>query len=52
MHTSVSFPAIKSFRWLSIIRSEIILHWRFNRYDISATVIPGLLFLLAAWHSD
>lgn len=52
MHIPIDVSAARSLRWLDFIRSEMILYWRFTRYDISATVIPGLLFLLAAWHSD
>lgn len=39
-------------RWFHAIQSEIILLWRFNRYDLSSTLIPAILFLLAAWHSE
>jgi 4-hydroxybenzoate polyprenyltransferase len=48
MHIPIDVSAARSLRWLDFIRSEMILYWRFTRYDISATVIPGLLFLLAA----
>jgi 4-hydroxybenzoate polyprenyltransferase len=30
---------------------EIILIWAFIRYDLSATMIPAMLFVFAAWHS-
>lgn len=36
---------------LAAIRTEVAIHWKFTRYDISATLIPGVLFVLAAWHS-
>lgn len=42
--TSVQSP-------LSLIGREIYLFWKFNQYDISTTIIPGMLFLLAAWHT-
>lgn len=51
MHIPTSFPAVRLPHWLSAILSEARLYWRFTRYDISATVIPGLLFTLAAWHN-
>ncbi len=38
--------------WFNAIQFEIILLWRFNRYDLSSTLIPAILFLLAAWHSE
>lgn len=36
----------------ALIRNELVLLWRFNRYDISSTLIPGLMFMIAAWHHD
>lgn len=36
----------------ALIRNELVLFWRFNRYDISSTLIPGLMFMIAAWHHD
>lgn len=51
MHIPARFPAVRLPLWLSAILSELHLYWRFTRYDISATVMPGLLFALAAWHS-
>jgi 4-hydroxybenzoate polyprenyltransferase len=52
MHAPALFNAFVRLRWLEAVRSEVILHWKFNRYDIAATFIPGLLFVLAAWHAD
>ncbi len=52
MHTPASLHNNLSPRWLEAIRAEIILQWKFNRYDISATLIPGVLFVLAAWHGS
>lgn len=52
MHATALLHAFVRRRWLEAIRSEVILHWKFNRYDIAATFIPGLLFVLAAWHSQ
>ncbi|MCX7860853.1 MAG: UbiA family prenyltransferase [Chloroflexus sp.] len=52
MHIPTSIPAVHPPRWLTALLSEIHLYWRFTRYDISATIIPGMLFVLAAWHSD
>ncbi|MGQ9927488.1 MAG: UbiA family prenyltransferase [Chloroflexaceae bacterium] len=51
MHASALFNAFVRLRWLEAVRSEVILHWKFNRYDIAATFIPGLVFVLAAWHT-
>ncbi len=52
MHILTGIPAATPSRWLDVLRSEITLYWKFNRYDISATVMPGMLFVLAAWHSQ
>lgn len=52
MHVLTGIPAATPSRWLNALRSEITLYWKFNRYDISATVMPGMLFVLAAWHSQ
>ncbi len=51
MHALDNVPAPRSLPWINTIISEILLYWKFNRYDISATLIPGVLFTLAAWHS-
>ncbi len=51
MYTPMRIPAARLPHWLKTIASEVYLYWRFTRYDISATVIPGMLFMLAAWHS-
>lgn len=32
-----------------LLRHEIALHWRFIGRDASTTIIPGLLFVVAAW---
>lgn len=50
MHSPASLHNVYVPRWFAAIRTEIALHWKFNRYDISATLIPGVLFVLAAWH--
>ncbi|MCS6881395.1 MAG: UbiA family prenyltransferase [Oscillochloridaceae bacterium] len=50
MHAPASFHTAFRLRWLEAARSEAVLHWKFNRYDVAATFIPGLLFVLAAWH--
>lgn len=31
---------------------EVYLFWRVVRYDVPASVFPGLLFALASWHSN
>lgn len=51
MHSPASLHNVYLPRWLEAIRTEVALNWKFNRYDISATLIPGVLFVLAAWHS-
>ena len=47
--TTVSHQRFPS--WLTVIFKEAVLHWKFNRYDLSSTLIPGVLFTLAAWHN-
>ncbi|NWF80201.1 MAG: UbiA family prenyltransferase [Chloroflexi bacterium] len=51
MHARASWSDLALPGWLEAIRAEVVLNWKFNRYDISATLIPGVLFVLAAWHS-
>jgi 4-hydroxybenzoate polyprenyltransferase len=34
------------------IHRETVVSWSFIRYDISATIMPALLFMLAAWHAQ
>lgn len=51
MHIPTSLLTVPQPHWLKAVASEVYLYWRFTRYDISATVIPGILFMLAAWHS-
>lgn len=52
MRSSAILPTLRFPSWLTIVRDEAILHWKFNRYDLSSTLIPGVLFTLAAWHHD
>ncbi|NNJ12294.1 UbiA family prenyltransferase [Chloroflexales bacterium ZM16-3] len=37
---------------LARLQHEVYLNWKFIQYDISTTIIPGMLFVLAAWHTD
>ncbi len=51
MHLSTTtLRSIPLANWFRTVMHEIHLYWRFTRYDISATVMPGLAFALAAWH--
>lgn len=36
---------------LAHLQYEVYLNWKFIQYDISTTIIPGMLFVLAAWHN-
>lgn len=38
--------------WLGYLRRELLLAWRFNRYDLSTTIYPGTIFTFAAWHAN
>ncbi|WP_338023855.1 UbiA family prenyltransferase [Archangium primigenium] len=37
--------------WMALLLLEPRLIWNFIRYDLTTTVVPNLLFLLAAWSS-
>ncbi|QSY49382.1 MULTISPECIES: UbiA family prenyltransferase [Streptomyces] len=38
-------------RWWCGLWREVVLSWRFNVVDLSAAVVPGGLFAVAAWRS-
>jgi 4-hydroxybenzoate polyprenyltransferase len=41
--------------WMQLshgIRYEIVLSWQFIKNDISATIVPTTLFMIAAWNSS
>ncbi len=48
----VAAPWNVGIQTLNFIAREIYLSWRFTVRDISATVIPAMLFTIAAWRSQ
>lgn len=48
----VAAPWDVSIQTLNLIAREVYLSWRFTVRDISATVIPAMLFTIAAWRSQ
>ena len=46
---TLAFLLSLSQAWLALLRRELYLLWRFIRYDVPSTIIPGLLFMLASW---
>src|SRR5262245_10256985 len=47
---TLAHPLGLPLRWIRASQREIHLSWQFNKYDISTTIMPGLMFTLAAWH--
>ncbi len=49
---SFHYPTLPSTNWITPILREFSLSWQFIRYDISSTVMPCLLFTVAAWANN
>ena len=49
---TLAFLLSLSQAWLALLRREFYLIWRFIRYDVPSTIIPGLLFTLVSWKTQ